>query len=113
MSLPLPSVAYRSTHRATTLTCCACSARHRRCAGVVNLISTFVAIFAVDKFGRRVLFLQGGVQMLIAQASQGAGWAGGGAALEGEGPPLCVCVRALGKKGVRMLESANRQVEGA
>ncbi|KAM1044082.1 hypothetical protein ACFX2J_035072 [Malus domestica] len=35
--------------------------------GGVNVVATFVSILAVDKFGRRVLFLQGGVQMLLCQ----------------------------------------------
>ena len=35
--------------------------------GVVNVVATLVSIFTVDKFGRRVLFLEGGVQMFICQ----------------------------------------------
>ncbi|KAF3447448.1 hypothetical protein FNV43_RR12634 [Rhamnella rubrinervis] len=35
--------------------------------GVVNVLATFVSIFTVDKFGRRILFLEGGVQMLLCQ----------------------------------------------
>ncbi|KAG5008526.1 hypothetical protein JHK85_027068 [Glycine max] len=35
--------------------------------GVVNVVATLVSIFTVDKFGRRVLFLEGGAQMLICQ----------------------------------------------
>ncbi|CAN6463388.1 unnamed protein product [Victoria cruziana] len=36
-------------------------------SGLVNVIATFVSIGCVDKFGRRALFLQGGVQMFISQ----------------------------------------------
>lgn len=35
--------------------------------GVVNVVATLVSIFTVDKFGRRMLFLEGGVQMLLCQ----------------------------------------------
>lgn len=35
--------------------------------GTVNAASTFVAIFSVDKVGRRTLFIEGGIQMLICQ----------------------------------------------
>ncbi|XP_028758972.1 sugar transport protein 10-like [Neltuma alba] len=35
--------------------------------GCVNVVATLVSIFSVDKFGRRILFLEGGVQMLICQ----------------------------------------------
>jgi MFS transporter, SP family, sugar:H+ symporter len=35
--------------------------------GLVNVFATFVSIYSVDKVGRRALFLQGGVQMLICQ----------------------------------------------
>ena len=37
--------------------------------GAVNVAATFVSIFSVDKFGRRGLFLEGGVQMFIGQVS--------------------------------------------
>jgi hypothetical protein len=33
----------------------------------VNVVSTFVSILSVDKFGRRFLFLEGGCQMAAAQ----------------------------------------------
>lgn len=39
--------------------------------GAVNIVSTLVAIACVDRFGRRVLFIQGGVQMLVAQVIVG------------------------------------------
>merc|ERR1711976_38162 len=35
--------------------------------GLVNMFATFVSIATVDKFGRRVLFLEGGTQMIISQ----------------------------------------------
>lgn len=35
--------------------------------GIVNVLGTIVSIIAVDKLGRRALFLQGGLQMLICQ----------------------------------------------
>ncbi|XP_061357225.1 sugar transport protein 10-like [Gastrolobium bilobum] len=35
--------------------------------GGVNVIATLVSVFTVDKFGRRILFLEGGVQMFICQ----------------------------------------------
>ncbi|CAI8585475.1 unnamed protein product [Vicia faba] len=33
----------------------------------VNVLATFVSIFIVDNFGRKILFLEGGVQMFICQ----------------------------------------------
>lgn len=35
--------------------------------GVVNVLATVVSIYSADRFGRRVLFLEGGVQMIICQ----------------------------------------------
>lgn len=35
--------------------------------GGVNVVATLVSIFTVDKFGRRILFLEGGAQMLVCQ----------------------------------------------
>ncbi|KAJ7513713.1 hypothetical protein O6H91_23G011800 [Diphasiastrum complanatum] len=35
--------------------------------GAVNALAIFVSIFAVDRLGRRILFLQAGVQMFISQ----------------------------------------------
>ena len=35
--------------------------------GVVNVLATVVSIATVDKFGRRILFLEGGIQMIICQ----------------------------------------------
>ncbi|KAM3343830.1 sugar carrier protein C-like [Capsicum galapagoense] len=35
--------------------------------GIVNFIATFVSLLTVDRVGRRVLFLDGGIQMLICQ----------------------------------------------
>ena len=34
--------------------------------GVVNHFATYVSLWAADSFGRRLLFLEGGVQMLLA-----------------------------------------------
>jgi len=39
--------------------------------GVVNVLATVVSIFTVDKFGRRLLFLEGGVQMVLCQIAIG------------------------------------------
>ncbi|KAJ8618572.1 hypothetical protein MRB53_014758 [Persea americana] len=39
--------------------------------GLVNVFATFVSIFTVDKYGRRILFLEGGIQMLICQVAIG------------------------------------------
>ncbi|CAJ2674052.1 sugar transport protein 10-like [Trifolium pratense] len=36
-------------------------------SGVVNVVATLVSVFTVDKFGRRLLFLEGGSQMFICQ----------------------------------------------
>ncbi|XP_058779968.1 sugar transport protein 10-like isoform X1 [Vicia villosa] len=41
-------------------------------SGGVNVVATFVSIFIVDKFGRKILFLQGGVQMFICQIVVGS-----------------------------------------
>ncbi|URD87095.1 Sugar carrier protein [Musa troglodytarum] len=41
-------------------------------SGVVNVLATTVSIATVDKFGRRVLFFEGGVQMLVSQVAVGA-----------------------------------------
>ncbi|KNA08013.1 hypothetical protein SOVF_166430 [Spinacia oleracea] len=35
--------------------------------GGVNVLATLVSIFSVDKLGRRVLFLEGGIQMFVCQ----------------------------------------------
>ncbi|KAG0481500.1 hypothetical protein HPP92_012358 [Vanilla planifolia] len=39
--------------------------------GLVNVLATFVSIFTVDRLGRRILFLQGGIQMLLCQVVVG------------------------------------------
>ncbi|XP_073219809.1 sugar transport protein 10-like [Cicer arietinum] len=39
--------------------------------GGVNVVATFVSIFTVDKFGRKILFIEGGAQMFICQISIG------------------------------------------
>ncbi|CAI9785525.1 unnamed protein product [Fraxinus pennsylvanica] len=40
-------------------------------SGLVNVFATTVSIFSVDRFGRRALFLEGGLQMIIAQIGVG------------------------------------------
>jgi len=37
--------------------------------GTVNVLATCVSIYGVDKWGRRFLFLEGGIQMLICQVA--------------------------------------------
>ncbi|PUZ70182.1 hypothetical protein GQ55_2G206100 [Panicum hallii var. hallii] len=50
--------------------------------GLVNLASTLVSVFTVDRVGRRALLLEGGAQMLAGQVAVGAligakfGWSG-------------------------------------
>ncbi|KAK4746411.1 hypothetical protein SAY87_012723 [Trapa incisa] len=39
--------------------------------GVVNVLATGVSIYGVDKWGRRFLFLEGGVQMFVCQLAVG------------------------------------------
>ncbi|OMO62458.1 Sugar/inositol transporter [Corchorus olitorius] len=39
--------------------------------GVINVLCTFVSVFSVDKFGRRFLFLEGGIQMIVSQITIG------------------------------------------
>ena len=39
--------------------------------GIIEILCTFVSVFTVDRFGKRVFFfLQGGIQMLISQVIQ-------------------------------------------
>lgn len=38
-------------------------------SGFVNMLATIVSIKSVDKFGRRILFLEGGVQMILSQVA--------------------------------------------
>ena len=40
--------------------------------GVIGLTSTFISMVFADKFGRRILFMIGGIQMLICQVIVGA-----------------------------------------
>ncbi|KAI4328610.1 hypothetical protein L6164_020948 [Bauhinia variegata] len=40
-------------------------------SGGVNMVATLVSIFTVDKFGRKILFLEGGCQMFISQVAVG------------------------------------------
>lgn len=77
----------------------------------VNLVCTFVAIALVDRFGRRGLFLEGGIQMIITlfiagavlgaefnTCGLGAGvagrWNGWGRCWESAGLPLGPCFEA-------------------
>nr|XP_043619595.1 sugar transport protein 8-like [Erigeron canadensis] len=39
--------------------------------GVINVFATLVAVFTVDRFGRRVLLIEAAIQMLIAQVASG------------------------------------------
>lgn len=39
--------------------------------GIVNVVATVVSILTVDKYGRRILFLEGGAQMLVSQIAIG------------------------------------------
>ncbi|KAL7110991.1 hypothetical protein ACP275_05G060700 [Erythranthe tilingii] len=41
-------------------------------SGLVNVFATVVSVFTVDKFGRRALFLEGGIQMFVCQIATGA-----------------------------------------
>ncbi|XAR55031.1 hypothetical protein NMG60_11030404 [Bertholletia excelsa] len=52
----------------------------------INFVATFVSIATVDRFGRRFLFLEGGVQMLLAQIAMSIaiGWKYGIAGHPGE-----------------------------
>ncbi|CAN8264922.1 unnamed protein product [Cochlearia groenlandica] len=52
--------------------------------GLVNVLATIVSIYSVDKFGRRALFLVGGIHMMVTQIAVGSmiGWKLG---LNGEG----------------------------
>ena len=36
-------------------------------SGLVNVFATVVSIISVDRFGRRALFLEGGIQMILSQ----------------------------------------------
>lgn len=38
-------------------------------SGTVNVVATIVSIVCVDKFGRRILFIEGGAQMIITQVN--------------------------------------------
>ncbi|KAK3206231.1 hypothetical protein Dsin_020277 [Dipteronia sinensis] len=44
--------------------------------GAVNLLATFVSVYGIDKWGRRFLFLEGGIQLFVFQVLLGAliGW---------------------------------------
>ncbi|OMP01485.1 Sugar/inositol transporter [Corchorus olitorius] len=40
--------------------------------GIVNVLATLVSVVTVDKFGRRALLLEGGIQMFVSQIAVGA-----------------------------------------
>ncbi|XP_073315256.1 sugar transport protein 10-like [Primulina huaijiensis] len=73
--------------------------------GLVNVLATIVSILVVDKFGRRVLFLEGGIQMIICQIGVGCliasvfGVSGDGAFSKGMGNLalafICIYVAAF------------------
>ncbi|KAM1181682.1 hypothetical protein ACFX2I_000222 [Malus domestica] len=52
--------------------------------GGVNVIATLVSMLTVDRFGRRALFLEGGLQMIISQVAVGI-MIGGKFGVSGEG----------------------------
>ncbi|KAF6153326.1 hypothetical protein GIB67_003516 [Kingdonia uniflora] len=66
--------------------------------GIVNVVATFVSIASVDKWGRRFLFLQGGIQMFICQVLVGSilgfhfGVAGVGSLSKGWAGLVLVCI---------------------
>lgn len=74
-------------------------------SGLVNVVATTLSIVCVDKFGRRALFLEGGIQMIIAQIVVGCligsvfGNAGQGQFSEGMGNLtlafICIYVAAF------------------
>jgi sugar porter (SP) family MFS transporter len=39
--------------------------------GLVNVVATLLSILSVDRFGRRMLFLEGGIQMIVCQIGVG------------------------------------------
>ncbi|KAK3442052.1 LOW QUALITY PROTEIN: hypothetical protein EUGRSUZ_B02288, partial [Eucalyptus grandis] len=39
--------------------------------GLINVVSTFIAIFTVDRCGRKVLLIEAAIQMLVAQCTMG------------------------------------------
>ncbi|KAF3341575.1 sugar carrier protein C-like protein [Carex littledalei] len=40
--------------------------------GVINVLATVISIIVVDKAGRRILFLEGGIQMMLSQVAVGS-----------------------------------------
>ncbi|KAK8580714.1 hypothetical protein V6N13_143776 [Hibiscus sabdariffa] len=77
--------------------------------GIVNVVATLVTIHGVDNWGRRFLFLEGGIQMLICQACIGAKF--GTRGNPGE-LPKCLCKiqhdRERGKQ--RNIEERRRNI---
>ena len=73
--------------------------------GLVNVFATLVSVFTVDRFGRRALFLEGGIQMILSQIGVGVliynvfGVGGEGAFSKGMGNValalICVYVAAF------------------
>ncbi|MED6131456.1 species-specific tRNA processing [Stylosanthes scabra] len=73
--------------------------------GVVNVFATVISIYGVDKWGRRALFLEGGIQMLTCQVAVAAAI---GAKFGTDGDPgelpkwyaivvvVCICVYVAG-----------------
>ena len=61
--------------------------------GAVNLVATFVSIMLVDRSGRRILFMEGGVQMMLAQVRAGVAAGGGRRWGVGAHPPRAVASR--------------------
>ena len=46
--------------------------------GGVNVLATFVTVWAVDRMGRKPLLVQGGIQMMLALVSEVWGWGDAG-----------------------------------
>ncbi|EPS73973.1 hypothetical protein M569_00781 [Genlisea aurea] len=73
--------------------------------GLVNVVATIVSIVVVDRFGRRFLFLEGGIQMIVSQVAVGIligsvfGVAGEGSFSKGSGDLalilICIYVAAF------------------
>ncbi|XP_002525509.2 sugar carrier protein C-like [Ricinus communis] len=73
--------------------------------GTVNVLATFVSMYGTDKWGRRTLFLEGGLQMLIFQTLVAVfiGWKFGTTGIVNNLPSwyavlvvLCICIFVAG-----------------
>ncbi|EEF22567.1 sugar transporter, putative, partial [Ricinus communis] len=73
--------------------------------GIVNVLATFVSMYGTDKWGRRTLFLEGGLQMLIFQTLVAVfiGWKFGTTGIVNNLPSwyavlvvLCICIFVAG-----------------